>query len=187
MTTIYLTRHGETEENLAQILQGHLPGTLTPNGIRQADELKAQLKDIRFDAIVCSDLQRAIDTTRIIAQAHAATPVIETTLLRERDWGALTGASIPSIDRSKPFPEDTETVEQMFERAHRFLEWADAKFHGQRVLAVAHGLMNRVILAALEGKTIQDIKPFLNAEYRIINIQERTGNYSSSLDTQATN
>ena len=35
MTTIYLARHGQTEENLMRIFQGHLPGTLTADGIEQ--------------------------------------------------------------------------------------------------------------------------------------------------------
>lgn len=29
MMTIYIVRHGQTEENLQRILQGHMPGTLT--------------------------------------------------------------------------------------------------------------------------------------------------------------
>ncbi|MFQ6617233.1 MAG: histidine phosphatase family protein [Fidelibacterota bacterium] len=36
---IYLIRHGETEENLRGIVQGHFPGKLTPKGIIQAEKL----------------------------------------------------------------------------------------------------------------------------------------------------
>ena len=36
MLTIYLARHGQTEENLSRIFQGHLPGHLTEEGKRQA-------------------------------------------------------------------------------------------------------------------------------------------------------
>lgn len=187
MTTIYLTRHGETEENLSQILQGHRPGVLTPNGIQQANELREQLKDIEFHTIISSDLKRAMDTAQIIAGPHASTPILQTTLLRERDWGDLTGVHIPTIDKSKPFPANTESVEQMFERAHQFLDWAKITFPNQQVLAVAHGLMNRVILAALEGKTIRDIPPFQNAEYRIFCIQDPVVKSSILEDTQASN
>ncbi len=33
-----ITRHGETEENIAGILQKHLPGKLSANGIEQASK-----------------------------------------------------------------------------------------------------------------------------------------------------
>lgn len=33
-TTLYLVRHGQTEENVANILQGHLQGHLTAEGHR---------------------------------------------------------------------------------------------------------------------------------------------------------
>ena len=37
MTTLYLVRHGETIDNAAQILQGHLQGELNERGIQQAE------------------------------------------------------------------------------------------------------------------------------------------------------
>lgn len=36
MIELLLTRHGETLENKRDIMQGHMPGTLSPLGIRQA-------------------------------------------------------------------------------------------------------------------------------------------------------
>jgi broad specificity phosphatase PhoE len=38
MTTLYLVRHGETVDNVNQIMQGQTQGELTDNGIRQAEE-----------------------------------------------------------------------------------------------------------------------------------------------------
>ena len=66
MITLYLVRHGQTKENLERIFQGHLPGTLTEEGIEQAKQLREELKDIKFDSIICSDLQRAVDTVDIL-------------------------------------------------------------------------------------------------------------------------
>ena len=43
MLTLDLTRHGETEENVAKILQGHLPGRLTARGLEQAAALRDEL------------------------------------------------------------------------------------------------------------------------------------------------
>ena len=55
MTTIYLARHGQTEENLMRIFQGHLPGTLTADGIEQARNLGKELEGITIDCILSSD------------------------------------------------------------------------------------------------------------------------------------
>ena len=38
-THLILTRHGETLENRQGIMQGHMPGTLSPLGIQQANEV----------------------------------------------------------------------------------------------------------------------------------------------------
>mgnify|MGYP001003297625 CR=1 FL=1 len=45
MTTLYLVRHGETVDNAAQILQGHLQGELNERGIQQAETTRDKLKD----------------------------------------------------------------------------------------------------------------------------------------------
>ena len=44
MTTLLLVRHGETVDNVRQIMQGQTQGELTPNGIEQARALAAELK-----------------------------------------------------------------------------------------------------------------------------------------------
>ena len=93
--TIYIVRHGETEENLQTILQGHMPGTLTEKGKAQVRATALQLAkaDVRFTRIVTSDLKRAMDSAQFIAdELHL--PVIPMEILRERDWGKFTGMTI---------------------------------------------------------------------------------------------
>ena len=55
MTTLYLVRHGETVDNAAQILQGHLQGELNERGIQQAETTRDKLKDEPIDVFVSSD------------------------------------------------------------------------------------------------------------------------------------
>ena len=168
MTTIYLTRHGETEENASRILQGLLPTRLSSVGIKQAHALKDKLADTKFDAILCSDLIRSEETAKIVALPHRQEP-IPTRLIQERDWGSLSGKYVPDI-QGKEFPSDVETVEAMFTRAKRFLEMVVQTYPDKTILVVGHGLMDRVIMASLEGKTIKDIPPFANTEVRIIHV-----------------
>ena len=62
MTTLYLVRHGETIDNAAQILQGHLQGELNERGILQAETTRDKLKGEPIDVFVSSDLKRSVDT-----------------------------------------------------------------------------------------------------------------------------
>ncbi len=171
MTELFLARHGETEENVAQILQGHLPGHLTEKGRSQAAELARTLAADTdgFDLILVSDLQRTIDTAHIINK-ELRLPVVPCRLLRERDWGSFTGVSILRA-RNEPIPGDAETVEQMFERATEFLRFVYQQYEGKRVLAVGHGLFNRTIQAAYCGCAIRDIPRMDNAEVRHLTIE----------------
>ena len=166
MTHIYLVRHGETIENKQQILQGHLPGHLTEEGIKQAEALKDQLVDsgTPFDALLVSDLKRTMDTATII-NSRLHLPIIPSALLRERDWGSYTGVSI-HMAQTTPIPDDAESVEQMFARARAFLVYVDQHFHGKRLLIIGHGLFNRTIQACLSGCSIRDTPRFSNCEVR---------------------
>ena len=60
MTKLYLVRHGQTVDNLNQIMQGQTQGELTDEGIRQALELASQLADTPIDVFVSSDLKRSV-------------------------------------------------------------------------------------------------------------------------------
>lgn len=189
-TELWLVRHGETEENVAAILQGHLPGTLTPLGIRQAEALRDTLRGTHFDAFLVSDLRRTMHTAEIL-QPAVGLPIQPTSLLRERDWGSLTGCKIADVqgrdfasrkvgcareslrDSSSPesfhslarlFPSDVESVETMFARARKFLYIIGTQYAHQRVLAVTHGLFARCIRAAHADCTIRDIPRMSNAE-----------------------
>ena len=66
---LILTRHGETLENRQHLMQGHIPGTLSPLGIQQAEELAVALQGKPIDVIVCSDLARSYDTAMAVARA----------------------------------------------------------------------------------------------------------------------
>ena len=50
MTTLYLVRHGETEDNVNQIMQGQTHGRLTANGIAQAQQVRDQMASESFAA-----------------------------------------------------------------------------------------------------------------------------------------
>ena len=93
-TTMYLCRHGETEANLAGVLQGQSESDLTPKGRAQAELLATALarRCVAGAAVYSSDLRRAVDTANAVVKSQ---PVASTLLtdprLRERRLGALQG------------------------------------------------------------------------------------------------
>ena len=69
---LYFVRHGETRENVENIIQGHQAGTLTDLGHKQARRLAERLSEIDFTAIYASDLGRVLDTARYVGAFQSA-------------------------------------------------------------------------------------------------------------------
>ena len=64
---------------------------------------------------------------------------------------------------------DAESDAQLYERAARFVEYVRQHFEGQTLFAVGHGMINRRIIAQIEGLPLERVKEvplFTNCEYR---------------------
>ena len=168
MVRLYLMRHGETVDNVNRILQGQTDGRLNDNGLRMAEEASRRMAGEAIDVFFSSDLERCVDTCRIMARPHGK-PIVQTPLLRERDWGSFTGLYIPDL-KGREWPDDIETTEQMRMRAETFLHWIRAEYQGKSLLVVGHGIINLVILSILSGKPMRDIQKMANAEVRLLTI-----------------
>ena len=164
-TILLLVRHGETVDNVNQIMQGQTQGQLTEAGIAQAEKLASELAEEKIDAFVSSDLKRSVDTCQILAAAHQQS-VMQTPLLRERDWGSFTGKFIPDLQAVKQWPDDIESLESLKSRAKQFIAWVRDSFPDQTVLAVGHGIVNKAIQSIYYGKPMNEIQKMTNAEVR---------------------
>ena len=168
ITTLFLVRHGETVDNANKIMQGQTQGELNENGREQAAELAAQMAGSPIDVVVASDLWRAIETARIVAEPHGL-EVVTTPLLRERDWGGFTGRYIPDL-KDEVWPDDIETLEALKNRARRFLEFIKTRYEGKTVLAVGHGIINKAIQAVFYGKQMPQVERMTNCEVRTLEL-----------------
>ena len=166
VTTLFLVRHGETIDNVRQIMQGQTQGCLNERGREQAAQVARRLAEEPIDAIVASDLQRAIQTAEIIAVPHGLS-VRTTPLLRERDWGSFTGRFIPDL-KGEVWPDDIESEPALLQRAADFLQYITTTYPGKRVVAVGHGITNKAILAVYAGCTMREVQRMMNAEVRIL-------------------
>ena len=155
MMKLILSRHGETLENQQHILQGQLPGTLSPLGIAQAERLAEMLQEETIDNIVSSDLARSYNTAVTVARKHGLTPH-QTPLLREMDWGIYTGKRLAYVDWTN-LPPSVESLDALFQRAIDFIAYLKKNFSGQQIVVIGHGAFNRAIIAYLNGKKAIDM------------------------------
>lgn len=157
---LFITRHGETQENKLGILQGHMPGQLSKEGIEQAKALAHRLKDEYFDVIYSSDLKRVVDTTQEIMVYHQDKKLVFTKELRERDFGELTGKTRQELQAESGLdvePKQGESKVAFFERAKKVLQDLLAKHETETVLLVCHGGIGQLIIAQILGKNYAEM------------------------------
>lgn len=156
---LILVRHGETEENVARIVQGQMPGKLSASGVLQSKELALALKGEHFDAVFCSDLQRCIDTAAEIMQFHKNTQITYTKALREINFGSLQGQYskdiawhfTDNIDGTLVFGGGESNM-QLAARVISFVNSLLPKYSNKKLLFVTHGGPMRAIQASSGNK-----------------------------------
>ena len=99
--TLYFLRHGEAESNAGGFYAGQSDVALTEKGIGQAKAAAPMLKNVKFDKIYCSDLQRA---KRTAALALPDSECEYTALIREIDVGELSYQSIAECEKNTVSP-----------------------------------------------------------------------------------
>jgi 2,3-bisphosphoglycerate-dependent phosphoglycerate mutase len=87
---LFVFRHGETDWNREGRLQGHTDTRLNATGLAQAEALAHRLRAHRLDAVLSSDLARALTTAQIVADALGV-PLATDLGLRETNVGAAEG------------------------------------------------------------------------------------------------
>jgi broad specificity phosphatase PhoE len=167
-STFYIIRHGESEHNFNEIMQGHADSPLTPNGESQAKVRAQSFKNVDFDAVFSSDLMRARRTAEIIA-AEKFLEVNTTKILRERFFGSYEGRPIKDFLAETQGQREklkilTETEKQNFkheqdsgyesnneiaERMLTFLRETAIAYPGKTILVASHGSIMRATLMSL--------------------------------------
>lgn len=97
VTKLYLVRHGQSAGNAQGRFGGHGPTPLSDLGVEQAEITARVLAAENVTAIYSSDLLRAIQTAKPLADLLEL-PVISTPAFRERNVGVLEGLT---FDESK--------------------------------------------------------------------------------------
>jgi broad specificity phosphatase PhoE len=173
-TTLLLIRHGETQWNLDNRVQGHLDVPLTEKGRVQARLLASWLASEPLAAVYSSDLCRASETAEIIAGDRAA--LFLEPRLREAAFGEFQGLTTPEIkdrfpeayaawrhDAVRNRPPGGETLEDLGDRCLAALRDMVERHPGETVAVVAHGGPIRVMVCGVLGLGLE-VYPKLRVE-----------------------
>jgi len=151
VTRILAVRHGETPWNRDTRIQGHTDIDLNARGRWQARRLAQALRDEPIACVYSSDLRRARDTARAVADARGLTLHAHTGL-RERGFGRFEGHTWDELELRFPTetlawrkrmpdfaPPGGETLLQLRERVVATVHELAARHPGEQLLLVAHG------------------------------------------------
>ena len=178
---LIITRHGETLDNQKGIMQGHLPGKLSPEGIEQGKKLAVRLKKEKFDAIYSSDLARAADTAKIIGQFHPKIKINFVQELRERNLGEFQGKTRAEVGwgaknaayNSKSFqPKHGESLKDLYQRAKKFLDKIIHQHQNDNVLLIGHNGIDKALMAVITNQKVENMFEMENLKNTSINIYE---------------
>jgi broad specificity phosphatase PhoE len=168
--SLTLLRHGESEGNAIDLVQGQSDYPLTPKGIQQARTLAARWQNIQasfdgplFETILASPLTRARQTAEIVAGALNLSVELDSIWI-ERGFGSLDGWYIndilkitPPVDFHHPYEppgEGGESSVDLFLRASQALRGVLQRPAG-RYLIVSHGAILNMVVYAILGITPQ--------------------------------
>ena len=167
MTHLYLVRHAEAEGNLYRIAQGQDNSNLTDRGWRQVRALERRLQEIHIDAVYSSDLYRTCATASAIYKPKGL-PLNREPLLREIGvgvWERLTWGEIYrrwpeqmqyfSHEPAKWQIEKGEDPRAVQQRGLQAVREIAARHDGQTVAVVAHGYIIRLLMAHLQGYSME--------------------------------
>ena len=153
MTKLGFIRHGITDWNAEQRLQGHTDIPLNETGRRQARALAERLRAEAWDFIYSSDLSRARETAEIVAKAIGLSLVVDQRL-REMSCGQVEGTT--AEDRIARWGRDwkaqslgIETKESIASRGLSFVTEIVDRHSDANVLIVSHGAILRQTLLHL--------------------------------------
>lgn len=174
---LLLFRHGQTDDNARGVLQGQSPTALNEVGHRQARCLADRLTTFvpRLQALVTSDLTRAVQTAEAIERALGL-PARRLETWRERGFGPYEGRAVgeaetwrlatgnwdlPGAEPTEAFRARVLTALHDVVRDHASVSCVGVVTHGAVIRTVVTLLAEGVIERAA-GEPVPDAVPIAN-------------------------
>lgn len=145
---IFLVRHGQTNWNIENRLQGCVDIPLNKKGIEQAKILAENIKTLKVDKIISSPLSRALDTAKIINEKLQVSLITNEALI-ERSFGVLEGVKgndydidlFWNVEKNYKY-KDIEPIQEFLKRIYKYLNKLVDENPNSNILLVTHNGVN---------------------------------------------
>lgn len=180
-TRLYLVRHGQVADGHTHLYHGNNDIALSPQGVRQLEDLARQLREVPLAGVYASDLVRAFTGAEIICRDRDLSPQAVPEF-REVHFGVWEGLSFTEI--AELYPQDLqarfrdlpnfripggESLLDVRARALPRLNDLIQTHDRKHFLIVAHAGVNRVILSEALGLPLDHLFR-LDQNYGCLNI-----------------
>ncbi|SRR6266496_995990 len=151
--------HGTTTDNEKEISSGWFDVELSELGVKQSIELKDKVDPKDFDAVLCSDLKRAVASAKLMFEDRV--PIVIDKRLRECNYGEYNAKPSSIVEPmqeeaiTKRFPEG-ESYEDVKARISDFLEFLKQEYDGKKIAIVAHKAPQLALDVLLKDKTWEE-------------------------------
>jgi len=159
---IYVVRHGQTDFNLRNVVQGSgIDSSLNDRGRAQAQAFYEAFKHVSFDKIYTSSLKRTTESVRAFLDRGIPTEALAG--LNEISWGTKEGFPITpeadefyhhmlhqwQIGNTGVKIENGESPDEVVARMKPALEYILQQEHEKTVLVCMHGRAIRILICML--------------------------------------
>lgn len=169
MLKLYVVRHGQTEFNLENRMQGRIDSPLTQKGRADAEALGRYLSNIDFDLVLASPSKRAQITAELICKDRDINVQVEKDI-REINMGSWEGRTKEEI--MKAFPEvgdifynkphlykalEGDSYYDVQDRAVSAVKRLAEQYKAGNILMVTHTVVIRAIIACFKGRSMGEL------------------------------
>ena len=178
-TRFGLIRHAQTRWNREKRIQGQSDSPLTSDGECQAVHWGRLLEPFGWDRILTSDTGRAQATAEYI---NTILKISLTTdrRLREQNWGQWAGKTIADLKADHPSelkaqedagwafcPPGGEDRLRVWQRSHKALLEASARWPGTKILVVTHEGVIKSLIYRLRGRKFMAGEPAIIKKHHL--------------------
>lgn len=189
LTNIYLARHGETNYNRKNQIQGRgIDASLNDTGRMQARAIAHYLRDVSIQRIFSSRLKRAQETAQVAADMLELE--IETySELDEMNFGVLEGRPVSEINTElqnlhqtwkagdvEHAIEQGESPRTVFKRADGRMQHLIEKYSHSNLFFVLHGRLLRILLSVWLNYGLQQMHRIPHSNGALYHLQWNAGN-----------
>lgn len=194
----YIIRHGETEPNRLQIIQGSgIDAPLNDTGRRQARDFFAAYRHIPFEAVYTSALSRTRESVQPFLEMGI--PHLALKELNEISWGEKDGTRIDAdeqkvyhsmvsdwkaglLDRAFPKGESPNMVVKRLNIALSEL----MKRPDRLSLMCIHGRTLRILLCILTDNPLHEMEKFLHSNLSLYVLSLKNGKWEMEIRNDTT-